>query len=247
MWKMVLLDYRYHFKEGVKREAGKNGYFFYLYLLTFPLIFYRISFVYYASFIPMLLGLLLSRMYGGERNKTLFLCPLSREERIKYFKTGYGIRTLFPISCLWVTNIILMLAGKRERILGLLIGLVATAYILAVNMYCQPVKKKSVLVEETYHLPGSYEVWNVIIQIGGILTVGIMEFAALEGKEMIRSWEWGLLVIMAIGYLLLVLRIIQKYYEPVMEQTVDYEIKGWQRGWSEYEGNNQNSGNTGNL
>ena len=89
MFKMILEDYRGRFFASLKAVSSAGTFYFclgYFYIGYFYMGFMTgADAVRYAmGVVPMLSGLLLSRMYPNEIHKILFLCPMSENDRKKY-------------------------------------------------------------------------------------------------------------------------------------------------------------------
>lgn len=245
MWKMVLRDYWYGFSSARKREIDRNQYFFIFW--TFWLMLkvptwiltddIKFNLLFYTSVLPMVFSLILSRLYAGERNKTLFLCPMSRKERVKYFKAGYFLRV--------VPGIVLFLAAVTVRThfyettgqIFLSKVMIAVTYMCAVNIYCRPIKRSfepgegiNIRQVDEYNLPGEYQVWDAVIQVAGYLLIILFEAVERMGTEGLTKLESGFLIAAPVCYVFLTWRMMRKYYQPLLCQMVDYEIKNWQRG-----------------
>lgn len=225
MWKLVLNDYRYNLKLGFQRAWNKGDFFLYLYMMIIPAVITDYRGCYYCCILPVVVGVLISRMFAGYKNKTLFLCPLSEEQRKEYFRIGYIFRVGIGIL------IFLVLAGsqvilrqiKMELFLLMLVTMIS--FLTAVNIWCPPVKDSRKALEREWKLPGHYEFWNIIVQLSGNITMLTLVAAVTDEDGIILSWEWGMIVTMVVFHCIIAWKMVRKYYKPLMEQYVSYEVK----------------------
>ena len=226
MLKYVLQDYKGQFKSGLKGMYNE-GWFIYVYLMICPLTMWVAEdkgelLIYYCGMFPVAFGLFLSRMYPNQMSKTLLLCPLTMEEKRAYILTGYRFRILATLGLALVLNGIPFVMGFMHPAYFCGLLLITGLYTAAVNIYCKPNNASIYVLEKKYNLPGNYELWNVAIQLGGIL--GTMGFiAAIEdAKTLLGIWDIVVLVFTVLVVGLLALKFFRTYYKPVMEQALVY-------------------------
>lgn len=230
MWRMVLDDLRYGMKPGLKQMFSRFGsWYFYFYLMSLAPAISRISgrrlLVYYFAFLPMLLALMLSRMYAGRVNKTLYLCPLSKRDRQSYWLISWGICAGAPGVLSLLLNGALLATGILSLPAFAVIIVTNVLFSAAVNLYCRPVKDTARFMEQSYPLPGYYEVWNAAVQLSGLLAIFFLT-AFVEDFSEPKFISTGVLVVSALllfCHALLSALMIAKYFRPVMEHTVQYE------------------------
>lgn len=228
MLKLVLNDYKYGFNQGII-TAARGGWMIYVYVLTgIPLTFHfdvTGYLVFYFSMIPMLLALLLSRMYANIMNKTLLMCPLSREQRMDYFNTALGVRIVIPSALFFVLDGILALINIIPAAFFFLMMLVMIPYVAAVNIYCTPKAPASKAMNRSYDLPGTYELWNVLIQTSGLINMVILVSAVTDKGNPVKAWECIVIGCLIGIEILLSIKMILTYYKPVYLQTTSYEVQ----------------------
>lgn len=222
MYKTVLHDYRYHLKEGFDNLDG-TSWFVYIYpIWLLPALSgmgSRMATVFICALVPLYFSLALSRMYGGQIDKTLFLCPMSREDRRRYVKTGMRIRIGIGVGIFLVLHVIL--AGLGWISLPMFGAKLVVMVLAAVsfNIYCQPDQKSAYGTKRRYPLSGNYEIWNILAQGMGI--ANMMLLSLYEENE--RLWELiltGAAVLLQLG---VCIQIIRKFYRQVLERAVCYE------------------------
>ena len=223
MYKTVLRDYVSHVKDGMKNifwsdwapyfyfmvfapawSGGKDGY------LVRQL---------YAMFFPIMIALLLSRMYGGVMSKTFFLCPLSEMQRKMYAKAGIHIRVAIPTVLFIVLNILVLVFYKIPFWMFLVrLGVFLSAAIVC-NIYCQPVYADREKNERKYALVGNYWLWNVFLQVFTFVSTVIL--CSFEYNE--KLWEFIIVGIFIAAQIFIGIKMIIKFYPQVINQATYYE------------------------
>ena len=233
MLKLVIESYKNQFKSAI-RNLWNTGFMIYFYVVLFPVIWFfdlqEDILFYYCALIPLLIGLALSRMYPNEMSKTLLLCPMNKEEREKYIKTGYILRCAIPLGLYAVINIVLVLADKLPfwHFIGIMI--VEILFVTAVNIYRVPKESTPHAMERKYDLPGNYEVWNVCMQFAGIISTVLFVFDISDAMTIYEEFDNSRvfdIVMMSCAIIivfLLWLKMVKTYYKPVMEQAVSMEL-----------------------
>ena len=90
---------------------------------------------YAMGVVPMLAGLLLSRMYPNEIHKILFLCPMSEKDRKKYMITAYAVRIGISMMLYALFSLALLAAGVVSVLEMLEIGVLVLAFLMGANMH----------------------------------------------------------------------------------------------------------------
>lgn len=226
MLRIVLDDYRYNFK-SVLKELKYEGWFGYLYLLIFPLLSNDIimdkAVIYYGTVISMLLGLFIAKLYPNRMSKTLFLCPMSKEARIQYFKTAFCFRISVPILVFLAVCGVLLFCEILPGLLFLTMLAVVIMFVISVNIYMVPEDDNVEVLSRHYSLPGYFPMWHVLAQISGMINAAIIgEFSEYDGMSY-SIWDTVMTGILLLIQLLVLLKIVCTYLKPVMEQSVNYE------------------------
>lgn len=222
MYKLILHDYVQHFKESFKKTNCIPWLidFYWIFPCCF---FFQASInkwlIYFLSIIPFTFSILLSRMYGGKMSKTFYLCPLSKEQRKNYIKSGIKLRVILSATLYILLNFIPM-------ILGMILLWVFVAQLLLLifsaacyNMYCQPTIKTIYAMQRKYPLKGNYEIRNFFAIItGGIGTV-ILIFT--EGNE--HGFELIVVFAPVLIQLFLCIDIYRKFYNQILDQSEFYD------------------------
>ena len=223
MYKMVLKDYRLHFKDSFK-NLYNSGWYIYFYLIVMgPMIINKeeplnAGLNYYFTFIPFIIALMLSRMYSGLMGKTFYLCPLSKEQRKSYFITGMKLRIIVPILLFIILDGILLIVKFESLFLFFAKLFVISCAAVSFNIYCQPVLKKPNSSERTYPLLGNYEVYNILAQCFAIFNILLL-----------INWDsFDILGIIALTICFsiqtyLCIQLIRKFYPQIICQTEYFE------------------------
>lgn len=226
MISLILSDYKSSFKQQLKSIVFE-GYYLYFYFIILPLIFNHSSverdIVNLLFLLPMILSLLLSRMYSNVMNKTFFLSPFSKEDRIHYYNTALCIRVVIPVTLFCCNLIIVAFIGK------LTIGRIAIALLVMIlfavstNIYTHPIVSSVCTTERKYLLNGNYELYNVLNQLTGLISMYLLVFTC-EKEAVVEAWEWGVILSLIGIYLLIAIRMIMKFYCQVREVATNYEM-----------------------
>ena len=170
-------------------------------------------------FFPIMIALLLSRMYGGVMPKTFFLCPLSEMQRKMYAKAGIHIRVAIPTVLFIVLNILVLVFYKIPFWMFLVrLGVFLSAAI-ACNIYCQPVYADREKNERKYALVGNYWLWNVFLQVFTFVSTVIL--CSFEYNE--KLWEFIIVGIFIAAQIFIGIKMIIKFYPQVINQATYYE------------------------
>lgn len=227
MIRLVLNHFRYNFKPGLKSCYNQFAeWYIYFYMLVMVPLLMREKMneaAYYGLLIPMLVGILASRIYGGRMDKALFLCPVTVQQRKEFYLLSYWIRTLGAAFLLLLNCLLLYLFGKMTlfgAVVSLLVGL---PFLFAVNVYCRPREKSSAALGRKYDLPGSYELWNVGLQIAALISVVVVASCAGERLTDLYAFD-AVMLIFSVGFsLFFSFGILIKYSRPVLECSLYYE------------------------
>lgn len=231
MLQLVIKDYRALFHDSLK-SMDISAFVIYLWLLAYPPVLhmsyagYLCHFVY---FIMLGMGIFLSRLYPNRMSKTLLLCPLSKDQRRRYIRTGYLLRV---IGCVFLFLLLLLTAvisihvhdGALPDDGWLWPGLI-WQYALSMagcHIYTAPVNPSSYPAKRTYRLPGNYEVWNFIQQLAAIFG-GMILVSALTDEKPESVPEIVIESVVLLLQTAICIKVIRTYAKPVMQQAVDYE------------------------
>lgn len=218
MLKLILDDYIRGFCTAWKKGISETAWFMYIYLSVLPMIKGVAVDRYFFGMFPMILGILLARMYPNQISKILFLCPLTEQDRKKYLQMAYWLRVSIPMILCLGLGAVSMAWGEISLFYYAAVSLLVFFYLMGVNIYCVPDKQSPNAMERIYPLPGIYEVWDVLIQIVGV--IGVFVTITMEGEAQTDK------IIMAVFVLLEMLLFIKMritYYWPVMLRGMQYE------------------------
>ncbi len=222
MYKLVLNDYRYNLKAAWKK-AWNESFFIYLYMIIIPAAVADYEAYYYLSMLPVLLAVFIARGFAGYKNKTLFLCPLSEEQRKEYYNAAYQLRVGISIGAFVILAGSQVLTGAiHPTVFGLML-IAVVSYVFAINTWCPPVVDSKKAMERKWNLPGSYEIWNIFMQASGILTMIILTAAAADSDKALSGWEWAITGSVVVIHCVIAWKMVRKYYKPIMEECIRYE------------------------
>lgn len=223
MYKMVLKDYRLHFKDSLK-NLYNSGWYVYIYMAgMLPIITdssdsIRDLLNYYFTFIPFIIALMLSRMYCGLMGKNFYLCPLSKEQRKSYFIAGMKLRITFPIVLFIILDGILMIIKFESLFLFFAKLFVISCAAVSFNIYCQPIVKSDNITQRRYPLLGNYELHSVLAQCFSIFN--LLVFSNWDNLDVFS------IIVAVIGIslqLYICIQLIRKFYPQIICQTEYFE------------------------
>lgn len=226
MYKTVLRDYLYHIKDGLKNiDWTGSGWFIpvwiFIYIPQLSKMIDSTMLNVFSFLIPYVLGLMLSRMYGGVMPKTFFLCPFSAMQRQQYTKTGIQIRVAIPAAFFVVFNILLMVFDKMPFAMFCVRFVVFLSAATACNIYCQPVRRntRDTDYNRKFDLVGNYGLWDVMLQV---LTFAVtMILCCFEYDE--STWELIFTGLLIVAQLFVSMGMIKKFYPQVIDRATFYE------------------------
>lgn len=232
MIRFVLLDYLGGIKEGWKRLWGAEPVVIFWDHIFIGILsvsnFYDeaagsfpLSLVcgYGVTILIMLFGYLISRMYPGKLEKTLFLCPLTQEEKKQYVETGYRLRIALPMILYIQAGILWQIFGIIPLISVAEIGIWLFFYLGCANIYCLPEQGKDIF-GQGYPVKG-LEIFQAINQILGIGKIMGMYRLISEDYNVWNSRIYGGIFILLQILLYIIMR--KKLYPRIMERAVCYE------------------------
>lgn len=226
MIKLVLNDFRYHFKPGLKK-CGNYIEEWYVYIHMLVLVPFLMkgkmgNIVYYGVLIPMILAILASRIYGRRLEKVLFLSPMGEKERKNFYLISYRIRTLGAAFLLLMNCFFLCLFGKMTLFGAALSLMAGLPFIFAVNVYCRPGEETGV-VRRKSDLPGGYGLLNAGMQITALIFVVEAAGCAEDRLNVLSTFDAVMLTITIVFHLFFSGGMLLKYFRLVMEHTISYE------------------------
>lgn len=228
MLQIVWDDYRHNFLSALKGlGGGENWWWGYVYLLMPPVIMGHIVLkeviVYYCMMLPLLGGTFLARLYPNRMSKTLFLCPMSREMRIRYFKTAFLLRIAIPILVFLLPMSMLFLCKIVQGVECFLSLLAFIMYLVSVNICTNSRVGKPETERQGYSLPGYFPMWNVLGHISGIANMVIVSGIRENSGKPYQPWELIMDSVLLVIQALILMKIIFTYFKPIMEQSISYE------------------------
>ena len=223
MLKIVLDDYKHNYKTGLRKYF--NSYMVSAHLSMFVIMPINMEgrwFWYCFIIIPLIFADIFSIIYGGMENRTLFLCPLSKEQRETYFKTSLWIRISIPMILLGISSSILVVCEQVPLLELFILVVVMLIYVISINICCLIDGK--MLPNQTGKMnAGNYYIWNVIIRVSGSVNVIAIITEVINKDDII--WIDGVYI----GFITLLQIValfvaITRYYEPVKQISMDYEV-----------------------
>lgn len=172
MYKLILQDYRSHWRSSLKRIWDNSTLCFVWLFYTIMSIGshdeYELSYIFMA--VPCVFAYMLARMYGGYLNKTFFLCPLDADARRKYAEQSFRLRIIIPSALFLIGNIALMLCGHFHFDIFLIRLFVYGCTAISVNIYCQPTNTADIFASR-YPFVGNFETINTYSNLINVITI----------------------------------------------------------------------------
>ena len=173
MYKLILKDYRSHFKSSIKKLWNDSGLFVILYYCLY-LINARQTFkedlIHLSVVVPCLIAYLLSRMYGGCLSKTFYLCPMDAGDRREHAIKNYRLRVIISTVIFMVPNIVFLIMGEYDIAIFLIRLFAFGCTVISINIYCQP-KYLPDLNKKVTPFIGNYTTVEIISNIVNIFAI----------------------------------------------------------------------------
>lgn len=222
MIKLVMEDYccRFFFMVKVYFKQINT----YIWLVFFYMVLWKTDFFKYCvGMLPMLFGLLLSRMFPNQLNKLLFLCPMDEKDRKKYLITTYFVRVGVSTALFLMLSIPLLMMGYLSLTEFLAVSILTVSFILGANMYHHFLSL--FVVRETWDkvfwLTFAYGVLNLLSQIN--VWVAMIFFSTM-GKHMLHpDTDQKILTCFVCIEVLINAVICGSCFKPVIKHGICYE------------------------
>lgn len=214
MYKLILQDYRSHWRSSLKRLYNYST-------ICFVWLFYAIIGIgshednelsYILLTIPCFLAYMLARMYGGYLNKTFYLCPLDADARRTYAIQSFRLRIIIPSILFIVGNVILLCLGYFAIEIFLIRLIVYGCTAFSVNIYCQPTVTDDIYAPNRYPFIGNFESANTYSNIINILNIIILMSMEEYSIRELSLWELVLISLLLILQLAATIRKARRFY-----------------------------------
>lgn len=220
MLKMILKDYRMTWKQGLANVYNSAGNFLPIYLMIYPLLGGtdyngKEEIIYYAGIGAYVLAILLSRMFPNRLEKTLYFCPMEREEREEYVRTAYWLRVLVPVVFLGIAQLVIIILGWVP---------IWSTLVVMVNVFCHALAMNIYIVRKEKKTMEYLEGWSVGVQLLGV--VSILAGVMLQTTLVTENVSGGIIAcVVAVLFLFvwLALHVVKKYRRTVFEAAISYE------------------------
>jgi len=219
----VVKDYRSSVKEAVKRLKGSDI-FCYGWMIIFACTGEKLEFglndgVYITVIILMFFGALISRMYPCRLEKTLLLCPLTREEKMQYVKTGYLLKVFLPLLIYILAGIAWMILKAASPFYLLIVGIWMFFFLSCANIYSAPEPGGAFFHEKSGAF--EYEAWHVANALLGVAEMFGVFYLPEAAYMDVSDYCFVILVTALHGLLAFGMR--KRFYLRLMEGAVQYE------------------------
>lgn len=222
MYKLILQDYRTHWRSALKKMYNQSTIVFVWLMVTLSHIdtsstrdlpFVCLACCCYISFF-------LARMYGGYINRTLYLCPLSADMRKRYIKESIQLRIIIPLVLCLTGNIIFLFANITSLLYFILQFFVFMCTAISVNIHCPPLSPEHIPGQDDCPIVGNYIVWNTYSHITNIINIMMMEY--IMDHQPLSYESWIVICTLLVLQLFTCLMKIKKYYWQVVVLAAFY-------------------------
>ena len=222
MLKLIIGEYRCRFLIVFKQNRNRILWYFFWSYVYYMLIM-RLDVVKYTiGMVPLLAGFWLSRMYPNELSKMLFLCPMSKEDRVRYLWTAYGLRVGVSIGLYAVISLPVVLSGSISWHQYRWLTLAVVSFILGANMHHSFLSLSIARTkgDKDYRISFVYGLLSLSSQICAwyIMTAFAFPSYGLEIQNGRKIWIAVVLI-----ELLINLEICAICYKPVIRNGMNYE------------------------
>ncbi len=222
MLKLVLGDYRCRFLSELKKYIQMIVTFGWL-VIFYMVILHTDVILYLTGMVPVMIGLLLSRMFPNHLDKWLFLCPLSVQDRKKYLMTAYLVRVGIPGLLYASVSVSLAVIGYISGTVYVQMSALVISYLLGANMHhaflslriVRRLGEKDALISFIY---GVLSLFSLIIVWIAVIFVSTIGSHGLEPYMDVAIFKNMVLVEVVINVVLCVI-----CYRPVMQHGIHYE------------------------
>lgn len=215
---LVIKDYKSSIKEAVKRLKGTDI-SCYCGMVIFACMGENLDYNSAVVIFLMFFGAVISRMYPCRLEKTLLLCPLTREEKMQYVKTGYLLKVFMPLFIYILSGIAWMILKAASPFYVLIVGIWMFFFLNCANIYSSPEPGGAFFNEKSGAF--EYEAWHIA---NAFLGVGEMAgvFYLPETAYMDLS-DYCFVIFVTVLHGLLAFRMRKRFYLRLMEGAVQYE------------------------
>ena len=227
MYRAVLRDYRYHLKEKLvmlkKQWWSWWPVMYCCFLMPFSLNKTRPYIVGVLGVtLPLCITLLMTVMYGGQISKTLYLCPMSVEDRKRYIEVGIRLRVIITMVTFTVLNVILMLFNVMDIYMFVTKFFSMLLFAISTNIYCPVENINSTNSSLTFvKARGKVEIYRISSLILGMFCLLIL--SCFEGNE--KMWELILVAVLLLAQLVICIMMVVKFYGLIVDRVSYYEKK----------------------
>ena len=218
MYKLILNDYRSHFKNTLKALWNDGGVYAILCMTIFSLPEEddRAMCCLCLS-VPCIVAYILSRMYGGCLSKTFFLCPMDAKGRRQYAKESYRLRIIIPTVIFFIGNILLLIFNEFDITMFLIRLFAFGCTAVSINIYCS---SKVFTNKNTEISPfiGNYDMVNIWSNLMNLLS--IIALVSMDGYYSVFEMRKGTIVliglILAWQFILTVIKVKNFYWQSIV-------------------------------
>jgi len=180
------------------------------------------SLSYYLLIFPLMLAVVYSFLFPNILDKTMFLCPMGKQERIRFLNTAYYVHIIASV-CFSLLDIgFLLAAGWFKISIFLLVFLLNEGMFLAVIFLHTGILS---IENSSKHGFGAYPVWEFAHWIISFFAWTLSASVAFDVSREISAEKLDCIIIVVVFLMQasVFLTIMIRYRNKIMEFSSDYE------------------------
>lgn len=228
MIRVILHEYRMKFSWKIIANsfANEEGYPSLVYMLIFPgwVVAMEESahlFLFYLLEIPLIMNILMTRMYGKKLPKMMYLVPMEREERRQYLRISGGLCFGIPAILYLAAWILVGRYGRVNALAMAAVLILGVTFMLGNNLYMEGAYKDKEIGEK---VPGlkNYYAWMLGEKV---YAIAILTSCYVYGSTTnVVTGKAGFMITLLVCSAVGVFAGLMRYSRHIFEMALDYEV-----------------------
>ena len=217
MYKLILSDYRSHFKSTIKKMWKEISCPLIILIMDMFWICDNWNYGYLTLGFPCILSYIIAKMYGGRLNKTFFLCPMDAKTRRQYAIENYRLRVIIPTIIFLVLNVIGVVIGSFDIWLFLIRFIIFECIAISSNVYCQSehVEDMDREISLTMNKYTTVNVWsNLVNALTGIVAICVTSH---KFSEIVPASKIVFLGLIALQLIITIYKVKRFYWPSIVD------------------------------
>lgn len=228
MIRLILHEYRMKFSWKIIKNSLDNneGQPSLLYMIVFPAWFAALAesshlFLLLLLEIPLIINILMTRMYGKRLPKMMYLVPMEREERRQYLRTSGRLCFGIPMVLYLAAWILLGRIGRVNALAMAALLIVGVIFMLGNNLYMEGIYKDKEISEKVSGLKNYYG-WMLGEKVYVIV---ILSICYVYGSTTnVVTGKAGLVITLLVCSVVGIFAELMRYSSQIGELALDYEL-----------------------